>query len=65
MKKIGVAAYLHELAIRYGEIARGASDMKARVALESLSVEISNKAHGLIDAFTIPENPRRPPAEHD
>jgi hypothetical protein len=65
MKKIGIAAYLNELSIRYGEIARSASDIKTRVALDSLSVEISNKAHGLIDAFTIPENPRRLPAEHD
>jgi hypothetical protein len=65
VKKIGIAAYLNELALRYGEIARGASDMKARVALESLSVEISNKAHGLVDAFTIAEDPRRLSAEHD
>jgi predicted glycosyltransferase len=65
MKKIGIAAYLNELAMRYGELARSASDMKARVALESLSVEISNKAHGLIDAFTIPENSRRLAAGND
>ena len=62
MKKAGVVDYLHDLGLRLKEIARRTSDPKARFALETLSLEISNKAQGVVETFTISEKPQRPSA---
>jgi len=59
MNKIGIIAYLNDLARRYSEIARASSDPKARFELEGLSIEISNKANGLVKAFTISDGEHR------
>jgi len=58
--KVGIVPYLNDLAQRFRSAAKTASDSKTKFALETLSIEISNKAHALGEAFTLAEGQRRP-----
>lgn len=64
MNKIGIIAYLNDLARRYNNLAKASSDPKARFELEGLSLEISNKADGLVKAFTIIDRGNRTSNQH-
>lgn len=55
MPKVGIAAYLDDLAMRLRSIAHRCDDERAQVALQDLSVELSNKAFGLVEAFASPD----------
>lgn len=52
MPKVGIAAYLDDLALRLRSIAHRCDDERAQFALQDLSVELSNKAFGLVEVFT-------------
>ena len=63
MPKAGIAAYLDDLAARLRGIAHRCEDERAQIALQDLSVELSNKAFGLVAVFANPDIParQRPP----
>jgi hypothetical protein len=53
MQKDGIVAYLYELGRRYGELAKDCKDRRVQFELNSLAMEISDKASGLAEAFVV------------
>ena len=51
--KQGILPYLQDLARRYADVARECRDARTRDQLQSLSRELSNKAHELGLAFVV------------
>lgn len=51
--KIGIAAYLDDLAHRYAELARQCPDQGAAYRLQGISIELSSKAHELAQTFVV------------
>ena len=60
MKRVGIVAYLNDLARRYNEMAKACPDLSTSFELTSLSIELFSKAHLLGEAFTIPERRHEP-----
>ncbi len=60
MKRVGIVAYLNDLARRYNETAKACPDLSTSFELTSLSIELFSKAHLLGEAFTIPERRHEP-----
>jgi len=50
----GIAAYLRNLSVRSGRIAKTCRDIKTKVDLEKICVEIAGKAEILESLFKIP-----------
>ena len=62
--KVGIAAYLDDLASRLRSIAHRCNDGRAQIALQDLSVEVSNKAFGLGEVFTFSDSSGRQRPAH-